>query len=84
MTKTSTVSWRIRSYLFDIFLYLDDHPSWSFKWIGRGVNGASHALAKWSLQKRYWDSFNFVSEPLCFVNACLLDQSQTSSGASSF
>ena len=82
--RLAGVSWRIRSCLSDIFLYLADHPSWSFKWIRREANGASHALARWSLQNRYWGSFNSVSGPLCIVNACLLDQSQAVSGAVSF
>ena len=47
--RLAEVSWRIRLCLSDIFLYLDDHSSWSFKWIRRGANGASHTLARWSL-----------------------------------
>lgn len=44
---TAAVDWDISGEVITIRRLLQDHPTWSFKWIPREANVAAHNLAKW-------------------------------------
>ena len=56
------------------------HPFWSFSWVKREANNASHHLAGWSLRNRSWGIFYCKYCPDCFVKAYKADMLGVSPG----
>jgi ribonuclease HI len=66
-------SWWIQSCVSNLHSIFSSHPFWSFSWVKREANSASHHLVGWSLRNRSWEIFYCKSSIDCFVKACKAD-----------
>jgi ribonuclease HI len=73
LCNSTDLPWRIQSCLSAIIQVSSNHSLWSFNWVKREANGASHSLASWALKNRFWGLVDSFAAPLCFVDACKSD-----------
>uniref|UniRef100_A0A7N2MMH2 RNase H type-1 domain-containing protein n=1 Tax=Quercus lobata TaxID=97700 RepID=A0A7N2MMH2_QUELO len=67
----STVPWRIRNIVQDIFLMVSRSQNVSFSGVSRVANGAAHCFVKWSLSYNFVGSIGVGSCPPCLEAALL-------------